>query len=603
MSEHNQFRTIRGTRDILPTDSPLWSRVEQTAREVFSSYGFGEIRPPILEQTSLFARAVGADTDIVGKEMFTFEDRPPDLPDPRAKILTSQDIEILQNAMRRDAIPNSESNRTSIQGLAQLLARQDPSEMAIEDYKRFIGEYLLLVQFIQLGDSLALRPEATASVARAYIQHGMQSWPHPVRLHYAGPMFRRERPQKGRYRQFYQIGAEVFGKTDEPALDSEVIEMVMRFFDRVGLTHTTLYINSIGCKECRPKYIELLREQLRKVKDQLGPDSQRRVETNPLRVLDSKVAKEQEIISILPRISDHLCEACRDHFAKVKDELDLRGIHYEENWRLVRGLDYYMRTTFEITALGLGSQNAVCGGGRYDGLVELLGGPATPAVGFAIGTDRLVLALNEQRAPSGIAEQNLLNSPPAMGRPDVFIAGTSDSTWRHAAILAGSLRKNGLSVYLPKSGTKLQRILETAHKMGTRVAIIVGEDELKVNQYAVRILSPLIQDEKRDVRVEGGDVLVYGKIVKLRQDLEKALTRLAAGRTVFDEQKSISRMINHLLNNGVLPATMASAVRDVVPTLNRVIHGQPVSDGSVEWALAYGNLLLNELEQSTPFEE
>ena len=196
----------------------------------------------------------------------------------------------------------------------------------------------------------------------------MHTLPGNEKLYYVGPMFRRERPQKGRYRQFYQIGAEVLGQSDAPAIDAEVLEMLLVLFRRAGLTSTTLYVNSIGCKECRPKYVELLREELRKVKDSLGADSQRRIETNPLRVLDSKVPAEQPIIEKLPRISDHLCADCREHFAKLKEELNLRGIAYEENWRLVRGLDYYTRTTFEVTAAGLGSQNAVCGGGRYDGL-------------------------------------------------------------------------------------------------------------------------------------------------------------------------------------------------------------------------------------------
>ena len=232
---------------------------------------------------------------------------------------------------------------------------------------------------------------------RAYIEHGMHTLPGNQKLYYTGPMFRRERPQKGRYRQFYQIGAEVLGQSDAPAIDAEVLEMLLVFFERVGLTKTTLYVNSIGCKECRPKYVELLREELRKVKDQLKADSQRRIETNPLRVLDSKMPEEQPIIEKLPRISDHLCDDCREHFAKLKDELNLRGIAYEENWRLVRGLDYYTRTTFEVTAAGLGSQNAVCGGGRYDGLVELLGGQPNrrKGIGFAIGTDRAILSIQE----------------------------------------------------------------------------------------------------------------------------------------------------------------------------------------------------------------
>src|SRR5271154_5972107 len=254
MSEKRKFQAIKGTRDLLPPDTELWNRVETVGRRVFSTFGFGEIRPPIFEPTELFARAVGSDTDIVGKEMYTFEDR-------------------------------------------------DDS-------------------------SISLRPEATASVCRAYIEHGMHSLPQPVKLYYMGPMFRRERPQKGRYRQFYQIGAEVLealqpgqgGAKDIPkdaAIDAEVIEMVMAFFGRLGLAGVELDINSIGhnVPECRPKYVELLRAELLKVKDKLGADSQRRIETNPLRVLDSKLPEEQPIIETLPRISDHLCAACRQHFS------------------------------------------------------------------------------------------------------------------------------------------------------------------------------------------------------------------------------------------------------------------------------------------------
>src|SRR4029077_880251 len=319
MPEKRQFRAIKGTRDILPPESSLWNWFEQTAREVFESYNFREIRLPIFEDTELFSRPIGFETDVVSKEMYSFDDR-------------------------------------------------DES-------------------------SLTLRPEATASACRAYIEHNMQALPGDAKLYYVGPMFRRERPQKGRYRQFYQIGAEVLGQSDAPAIDAEVLEMLLAFFNRVGLTRTTLYVNSIGDKNCRPRYVELLRAELQKVKAQLGADSQRRIETNPLRVLDSKIPEEQTIIEKLPRISDHLCDACREHFSKLKEELTLRGIAYEENWRLVRGLDYYTRTTFEVIAAGLGSQNAVCGGGRYDGLVELLGGLPTKGIGFAIGEDRLMLSL------------------------------------------------------------------------------------------------------------------------------------------------------------------------------------------------------------------
>ena len=234
----------------------------------------------------------------------------------------------------------------------------------------------------------------------------MQQLPQPVKLYYIGPMFRRERPQKGRYRQFYQIGAEVLGGQDAPAIDAEVIEMLMTFFDKLNLKGLELDINSIGhnAPNCRPAYVEKLREALVQVKDKLGADSQRRIDTNPLRVLDSKLDFEQPIIATLPKIADHLCDECKSHYEAVKMQLQLRGVFYRENWRLVRGLDYYMRTTFEITAKGLGSQNAVCGGGRYDGLVELLGGPPTKGIGFAIGEDRLILSLQEQARESAAAQ-------------------------------------------------------------------------------------------------------------------------------------------------------------------------------------------------------
>src|SRR5450432_4468049 len=254
-----KFQAIKGVRDLLPAETPLWDHVENTARGVFGAYGFGEIRLPIFEPTELFARSIGLDTDVVSKEMYTFADRDESM--------------------------------------------------------------------------ISLRPEATASVCRAYIEHGMQQLPAPVKLYYQGPMFRRERPQKGRYRQFYQIGAEVLGGNDAPAIDAEVIEMLMTFFERIELTGIQLDINSIGCRDCRSEYVEVLRTELLKVKDQLGADSQRRIETNPLRVLDSKLESEQAIIATLPRMAAHLCAACAEHFAEVKRQLELRGVIYRESWR------------------------------------------------------------------------------------------------------------------------------------------------------------------------------------------------------------------------------------------------------------------------------
>src|ERR1700723_3695188 len=415
MNEKRQFRAIKGTRDILPPDSTLWNWFERSARDVFESYNFRELRLPIFEDTSLFARSVGGETDIVSKEMYTFEDK------------------------------------TGAAGEA--------------------------------GNLISLRPEATASTMRAYIEHGMHTLPGNVKLYYMGPMFRRERPQKGRYRQFYQIGAEVLGQSDAPAIDAEVIEMLMTFFSRVGLTRTTLYVNSIGDKNCRPQYVELLREELRKVKDQLGADSQRRIETNPLRVLDSKIPQEEKIVAKLPRISDHLCEACREHFAKLKDELKLRGVAFEENWRLVRGLDYYTRTTFEVIAEGLGSQNAVCGGGRYDGLVELLGGPPTKGIGFAIGTDRAILSIQE----SG-------NLPKLPGL-DVFVAWMGLETYPTAVGLTRKLRGAGLAVELPAEEMKFKKSLGLADKLGAHYALIIGEDEVNSETFTLKRLAD--SDQKK----------------------------------------------------------------------------------------------------------
>jgi histidyl-tRNA synthetase len=421
VSPKPKFQAIKGTRDLLPPETELWNRVEETARAVFGTFGFGEIRVPVFEPTELFARAVGGETDIVSKEMYTFSDQPQE---------------------KTESGPSSAATRHS-----------------------------------PLATSVSLRPEATASVCRAYIEHNMNQWPQPVKLYYMGPMFRRERPQKGRYRQFYQIGAEVLGGTDAPAIDAEVIEMVMTFFSRLGLKGVQLNVNSIGCRNCRPQYVELLRAELQKVKDKLGADSQRRIDTNPLRVLDSKLEHEQPIIEKLPRIGEHLCAECAAHYAAVKRQLELRGVLYRENWRLVRGLDYYMRTTFEITAAGLGSQNAVCGGGRYDGLVELLGGPPTKGIGFAIGEDRLILSLLE----SGKA-------PVAQGR-DVYIAWMGEHAHATAIRAAKDLRNAGFRVELPPVEQKFGKALGHADKLGAKFALILGDNEVSSGEWTLKTLA------------------------------------------------------------------------------------------------------------------
>ncbi len=439
--QRRKFQSIRGTRDLLPPDTELWNHVEETARSVFGTFGFGEIRPPVFEDTELFARSIGADTDVVGKEMYTFA-----------------------------ASPESAAGESG-------------------------------------DETISLRPEATASVCRAYIEHNMQQLPQPVKLYYLGPMFRRERPQKGRYRQFYQIGAEVLeairpdtGKQGsvgpitfavrhpsqenlkEAVTDAEVIQMVMTFFDRLKLPGVQLEINSIGHDgpDCRRAYRGELYKALLKVKDQLGEDSKRRIETNPLRVLDSKLEHEQPIIATLPKIADHLCDDCKTQYAAVKRELQLRGVLYKENWRLVRGLDYYMRTTFEITAQGLGSQNAVCGGGRYDGLVELLGGPPTKGIGFAIGEDRLILSLQEAMG----AASSVGNEPPF-----VYVAWMGANAYAAAVHAAKDLRSAGIRVELPPVEQKFGKALERAGKLGAHFALILGDNEVAEGAWTLKTLA------------------------------------------------------------------------------------------------------------------
>jgi histidyl-tRNA synthetase len=474
-----QFQAIKGVRDILPPESALWNRVEQTARDVFGTFGFAEIRLPIFEPTELFARSVGGETDIVSKEMYTFVDRSLEVPpDPKIGEIPAY-VEAIGRLLESGSIPQTVLNigthkfmTDAVQKLFPLGAKQ------VERYADKLLELVYAIGDLQLGDQVSLRPEATASVVRAYIEHGMQTLPGNVKLYYMGPMFRRERPQKGRYRQFYQIGAEVLGSSDAAGIDAEVIEMLLAFFERLKLRGAVLHINSIGDKNCRPAYVERLRAELQVVREKLGADSQRRIETNPLRVLDSKLEHEQAIIEKLPHIADHLCEPCREHYAEVKRRLAMREITYQENWRLVRGLDYYMRTTFEITAPGLGSQNAVCGGGRYDGLVELLGGPAaTKGIGFAIGTDRLVLSLQE----SGAGE--------VAGGLDVYLAWFGAAAQPAAVKLARRLRDAGFVVELPAVEMKFGKSLGLADRLKARHAVILGEDELAAGVVTVKRLA------------------------------------------------------------------------------------------------------------------
>jgi histidyl-tRNA synthetase len=408
------IKAVKGTRDILPPSSAVWNQVETVAREVFRTYNYQEIRTPILEETALFARGVGQETDIVSKEMYTFDDRD--------------------------------------------------------------------------GSSLTLRPEATASVMRAYIEHRLDQKPGLEKLYYIGPMFRRERPQKGRYRQFYQIGAEAIG-SESPSVDAEVIEMVIDLLQRAGLEGFQLLLNSVGDQNCRPQYVALLKEALRDVSSRLCGDCQRRAETNPLRVLDCKVPEDQAIINALPSIQDHLCEPCRTHFNAVKSNLDALPIEYEVRPRMVRGLDYYMRTTFEIVHGSLGAQNSVLGGGRYDGLAESLGSRVhSPGIGFSIGEDRLVMSLE---ATSSLKED-----------PLVIVTFTGSETTRHAAVnAAAELRSEGVRVELAEG--KLKKVFEVANKLNARVALICGDDETAVGDISMKNMESQVQVQfHRELLVE-----------------------------------------------------------------------------------------------------
>ena len=395
------LKAVRGTRDLLPPETELWSHIETTARRIFASYNFGEIRTPIFEDTQLFARGVGEETDIVSKEMYTWEDR------ARAQ-----------------------------------------SEKA---------------------QSLTLRPENTAGVVRAYIEHKLGDGGQLQKLFYIGPQFRRERPQKGRYRQFSQIGAEVLGPpssgSESPLRDAEVLEMLASLLDALGITGWKLLINSVGSKQDRPAYIATLSAALKPVVGQMCVDCQRRAVTNPLRVLDCKVPEDQPIIETLPKIWDSLDADSRSHFQQVCAALDACGVPYEHNHRLVRGLDYYTRTTFEFQHGGLGAQNALLGGGRYDGLSEMIGGPKAPGIGFAIGEDRLVLTLLAQNEAASVARL-----------ADVYIAPLGETMNPPALALARELRQSGLQVELGDGSFKLRKSFETGNKLA-RTILLFGEDE------------------------------------------------------------------------------------------------------------------------------
>ena len=417
------LKAVRGTRDLLPPETALWNRIEATARQVFARYNFGEIRTPVFEDTALFARSVGEETDIVSKEMYTWEDR-----------------------------ARAQSEKTQ---------------------------------------SLTLRPENTAGVVRAYIEHGLGESGQLQKLYYIGPQFRRERPQKGRYRQFWQIGAEVIGPpssgSESPLRDAEVLEMLATLLEELGITGWTLELNSVGSAADRARYNDVLRAALIDVAPKMCGDCQRRAVTNPLRVLDCKVPEDQPIIEKLPKIGDSLGEDSKTHFAAVLAALDATGVPCKLNQRLVRGLDYYTRTTFEFTHGGLGAQNALLGGGRYDGLSEAIGGPKAPGIGFAMGLDRLVLTLQATEHDRGAAAA-------APTKVDAYIAPIGESLNAAALVLARELRKAGLRVELGEGSFRLKKSFEAADKVA-RSIVILGEDEHRSGILTVKDFSTGVQSK------------------------------------------------------------------------------------------------------------
>jgi histidyl-tRNA synthetase len=398
------LRAPRGTRDLLPTETPTWSRLERLAADLAARYGYRRIETPLFELTDVFERGVGEVTDIVEKELF------------------------------------------------RLAPRTDESE------------------------SWALRPEPTAGIARAYVQHGMQTWPQPVKLTETGPMFRYDRPQAGRYRQFWQFDIEAIGDLG-PAIDVEVIELGTRFYRDAGLDGVEVHLNSIGDPACRPAYVAELTAYFRGHVGALPPLERDRLERNVLRLLDSKDPSMAALNAAAPRITDRLCDACAEHFGAVKAHLDALDVPYRLDPNLVRGLDYYTRTTFEFFVAGReGQQQAVGGGGRYDGLVELLGGRPTPGIGFGIGLDRVILALEE----AGVAAQ------PDPTPVAVVVGADPDDTATRLAV-ATELRAAGLAARAELSRRKLGKQLEAAARDGAHFAVILG-DELASGEVQLRDL-------------------------------------------------------------------------------------------------------------------
>ncbi len=423
------MRSVKGMRDLLPPEARLWAEVEAVARRVFGLYGYDELRTPVVEPKELFVRAVGEGTDIVGKEMYVFNDRK--------------------------------------------------------------------------GRELALRPESTAAVARAFVQHRLDDRGLPAKLFYIGPHFRYERPQKGRYRQFHQIGAELIGDPG-PWSDVEVIAMLVRFLEALGFSGLTVLLHTVGDADSRTAFREALRDYLEPHADGLGADSRRRLRENPLRILDTKVPAERELLAGAPRLTEFLTSDSAEHFQAVRGGLDALGVAYRIDEGLVRGLDYYTRTVFEIVSDRLGAQDALVGGGRYDGLLVSLGGPDLPGIGFAIGEDRLVEALPESFAAE------------ALGGSRVFVLGIDPVPTAHVLGVAEALRAAGLATLVELAPARVKRGLRNADRLECRWAVLIGEDELERGGVTVKDLA---EGEQRFVPIEAlaEDLLGMGAAAEARE--------------------------------------------------------------------------------------
>ena len=400
------YRTIKGTHDILPEEIHRWQQLENVVHSIAGHYGYNEIRTPVFEDTGLFSKSVGKDTDIVSKEMYSWEDRS--------------------------------------------------------------------------GGHLTLRPELTAPVVRSFIQHNLGVRSPLQKLYYIGPLFRRERPQKGRQRQFHQFGVEVFG-SEHPEQDVEVIALAHHIFKELGIKDISLKLNSIGSGDCRRNYRSALIKFLTPFKNDLSETSQKRLETNPLRILDTKIPHEKEIIQNAPSISDSWTDEDKNHFESVQSLLSGLNIPYELDEHLVRGLDYYTRTTFEFVSEDLGAQDAVCGGGRYDNLVEMLGGRPTPATGFAAGMERILLSM--------------VMSEQTDGYESIYLINLGEAVTMKALQMAQELRSNGITVYMDTKRRSLKAQLREANRLGTKKAVILGEEELKNNRVQVKNLLKGEQEE------------------------------------------------------------------------------------------------------------